>query len=392
MWPIIAIVAATGLIFLHVWWKRCYDGARAELREQKKQNAALQEQQQHARAQAQAEQQASFNSMVEGVLLLDGQEHVRLVNQALEQLFGLSGDLRGRTMMEALRLHELQQLVNRVRAEGQVLGFELEPPGLDNRCLQVNATALLDRNGNRQGMILVFHDLTRLKQLENTRKEFVANVSHELRTPLSMVKGYVETLINGAKDDPNVATRFLQTIEKHADRLTYLIEDLLTISRLESGQIVMNLQKVELQSLANAVVNDLQSRADDKKVVLENQVPADVMVQADADRIQQVLFNLVDNAIKYGRTEGHVWIGARVVDNHMIEVSVRDNGPGIPPDAIERVFERFYRVDKARSREQGGTGLGLSIVKHIVQSHRGEVWVNSAVGQGTTFLFTLPSA
>jgi two-component system phosphate regulon sensor histidine kinase PhoR len=392
MWPVIAILAATGIIFLHFRWKRRYEGARAELREQKKQNAALQEQQQHARAQAQAEQQASFNSMVEGVLLLDGQERVRLVNQALEQLFGLSGDMRGRTMMEALRLHELQELVNRVHAEGQVLGFELEPPGFDNRCLQVNATALLDRNGKRQGMILVFHDLTRLKQLENTRKEFVANVSHELRTPLSMIKGYVETLIGGAKDDPNVATRFLQTIEKHADRLTYLIEDLLTISRLESGQIVMNIQQVELRPVANDVLIDLKSRADDKKVVLENRVPAEIRVRADADRIQQVLFNLVDNAIKYGGAEGHVWIGALAVDGQMIEVSVRDNGPGIPPDAIERVFERFYRVDKGRSREQGGTGLGLSIVKHIVQSHGGEVWAKSAVGQGTTFLFTLPSA
>jgi two-component system, OmpR family, phosphate regulon sensor histidine kinase PhoR len=392
MWTALTILFCLGLVLGHFYWKRRYEGARAELREQEKQNAALQEQQQHARAQAQAEQHASFNSMVEGVLLLDDQERVRLVNQALEQLFGLSGDIRGRTMMEALRLHELQELVNRVRAEGQVLGFELELPGLDNRCLQVNATALLDRNGTRQGMILVFHDLTRLKQLENTRKEFVANLSHELRTPLSMIKGYVETLINGAKDDPNVATRFLQTIEKHADRLTYLIEDLLTISRLESGQIVMNIQKVELRLLANDVLNDLKSRADDKKVVLENQVPTEIRVRADADRIQQVLFNLVDNAIKYGGTEGHVWIGALAVDDRMIEVSVRDNGPGIPPDAIERVFERFYRVDKARSREQGGTGLGLSIVKHIVQSHGGEVWANSAVGQGTTFLFTLPTA
>src|SRR5437667_2057436 len=333
MWPALSILACLGVVFVHFWWKRRYEGARAEHQEQKKENAALQEQQQRARAQAQAEQQASFNSMVEGVLLLDGQERVRLVNQALEQLFGLSGDLRGRTMMEALRLHELQQLVNRVRAEGQVLGFELEPPGLDNRCLQVNATALLDRNGNRQGMILVFHDLTRLKQLENTRKEFVANVSHELRTPLSMVKGYVETLINGAKDDPNVATRFLQTIEKHADRLTYLIEDLLTISRLESGEIVMNIQKVELRPVAHDVVNDLKSRAEEKKVVLENQVPAELSVQADAERIQQVLFNVVDNDIHYGGSEGNVWIGAFAVDDQMIEVSVRDNGPGSQPAA-----------------------------------------------------------
>src|SRR5437667_1277669 len=392
MWPALSILACLGVVFVHFWWKRRYEGARAELREQMKQNAALQEQQQHARAQAQAEQQASFNSMVEGVLLLDGQERVRLVNQALEQLFGLSGDLRGRTMMEALRLHELQELVGRVRAEGQVLGIELEPPGLDNRCLQVNATALLDRNGKRQGMILLFHDLTRLKQLENTRKEFVANVSHELRTPLSMIKGYVETLINGAKDDPNVATRFLQTIEKHADRLTYLIEDLLTISRLESGQIVMNIQKVDLRPLVDDVLNDLQSRAAEKKVNLENQAADDLVVRADAERIQQVLFNLVDNAIKYGRVEGRVWIKTRVAPERMIEVSVCDNGPGIPPDSIDRVFERFYRGDKARPHEQGASGPVLQIVKHIVQSHTGEVWAKSELGQGTTFFFTLPQA
>ncbi|PYK58898.1 MAG: PAS domain-containing sensor histidine kinase [Verrucomicrobia bacterium] len=390
MWPTLTIFAGLGLVALHFWWKRRFDEARERLKEQTGQTAVLQEQQQLALAQAQAQQQALFNSMVEGVLLLDGNGRVRLVNQALEQLFGLTGDIRGRTTMEALRLHELQELVSRVRVESQVLGFELELPGLDNRCLQVNATALLDRDGKQQGMILVFHDLTRLKQLENTRQEFVANVSHELRTPLSMIKGYVETLINGAKDDPNVATRFLKTIEKHADRLTYLIDDLLTISRLESGQIVLNLQKVELRSVAEDVMEDLQSRAGYKKVNLENQVPDDVVVRADADRVQQVIFNLVDNAIKYGRPEGRVWINARLADGQFAEVSVRDNGPGIPPDSIDRVFERFYRADKARSREQGGTGLGLSIVKHIVQSHGGEVRVESELGQGTTFFFTLP--
>ena len=195
----------------------------------------------------------------------------------------------------------------------------------------------------------------------------------------TLIKGYVETLIHGAKDDPSVATRFLQTIEKHADRLTYLIEDLLTISRLESGQVVMNLQNVELRPVAGDVISDLQARANDKKVVLENQTAEGIVVRADADRLQQVLFNLVDNAIKYGRPEGRVWINARLVDGRFAEVSVRDNGAGIPPD-------------KARSREQGGTGLGLSIVKHIIQSHGGEVWAQSPPDQGTTFFFTLPLA
>ena len=220
MWPALTLLACLGLVALHFWWKRRYDQARGKLEQQAEQNASLQEQQQSTLAHAQAQQQALFNSMVEGVLLLDADERVRLANQALEHLFGLSGDIRGHTVMEALRLHELRELVSRVRAQGQVLGFELRLPALDGRCLQVNAAAWLDRAGRQQGMILVFHDLTRLKQLENTRQEFVANVSHELRTPLSMIKGYVETLIHGAKDDPSVATRFLQTIEKHADRLT----------------------------------------------------------------------------------------------------------------------------------------------------------------------------
>jgi two-component system phosphate regulon sensor histidine kinase PhoR len=393
MWPFLTFLAAVGLIALHFWGRRRHQHLGQRLQEQREQNAALQEQQRQVFAQAAAQQQALFNSMVEGVLLLDRDGRVRLVNRTLEQLFGITGEIRGRTIMEALRLHELQELVNRVRTEGQVLGFELELPGLDGRCLEVNATALLDRDARQEGMVLVFHELTRLKQLENTRKEFVANVSHELRTPLSMIKGYVETLINGAKDDPAVATRFLQTIERHADRLTYLIEDLLTISRLESGQIVLNLQNVELRPVADDVLSDLQARAGEKQIALENQVaPPALAVKADADRLQQVLFNLVDNAIKYGRAEGQVWIGACSTDHQTVEVSVRDNGPGIPSESLDRIFERFYRVDKARSREQGGTGLGLAIVKHIVQSHGGEVRVKSELGQGTTFFFTLPAA
>jgi len=217
----------------------------------------------------------------------------------------------------------------------------------------------------------------------------VANVSHELRTPLSLIKGYVETLIDGAKDNPEVATRFLQTIEKHADRLTFLIEDLLTISKLESGQVAMNLQKMDLREAVQRPLDDLQGKAAAKGVMLLNEVPAEFTVRADADRIQQVLTNLVDNAIKYGRRDGHVTISAKAAPHERVEVCVRDDGPGIPADATERVFERFYRVDKARARDAGGTGLGLSIVKHIAQAHGGEVWVESALGKGAAFYFTL---
>ena len=393
MWPALTLLALLAAGFCFAALRRCRARTEAEQERQHREFEALRQQHEQARARELAQQQALFNSMSEGVLVLDGEGRVRLVNQALERLFGITGDIRGRTVMEALRLHQVQELVNRTLIKGQVEDFDLELPGLDgNRSLQVNSAVVLGPDGRQQGMILVCHDLTRLKQLENTRREFVANVSHELRTPLAMIKGYVETLIDGAKDNPEVATKFLQTIEKHADRLTYLIEDLLTISRLESGQIAMNLQRAELRAAAEHVRTDLEARAAAKQVKLANEIPADLAANADADRLQQVLFNLVDNAIKYGRTGGHVVLGARRNERQQIELWIRDDGPGIPLEAQSRVFERFYRVDKARSRDAGGTGLGLAIVKHIVSSHGGEVWVESEPGKGAAFFFTLPEA
>jgi two-component system phosphate regulon sensor histidine kinase PhoR len=251
--------------------------------------------------------------------------------------------------------------------------------------------ALLDDQNQSDGAILVFHDLTRVKQLEGARQEFVANVSHELRTPLTLIKGCVETLLDGAKDDPAVRDRFLQTIEKHADRLTYLIEDLLTLSQLESGRLALNLRATQLREVGLRVIDSLEARARLKEVTLENQIPADLFAQADGERLEQVLFNLVDNAIKYGRSGGRVVLQGEHLADSRARISVQDDGPGIPPEARERVFERFYRLDKARSREQGGTGLGLAIVKHIIQRHGGEVGVQSEVGQGSTFFFTLPA-
>jgi two-component system phosphate regulon sensor histidine kinase PhoR len=312
------------------------------------------------------------------------------VNRSLQAFFKLRADVRGQTIMETFRLQELAELTKRLAQEKIVQGHELELPGVQGRWVEVNAAAVFDRAGTQRGSILVFHDLTRLKQLESTRQEFVANVSHELRTPLSLIKGFVETLLDGAKNDPELSTRFLHTIEKHTDRLTYLIEDLLTISRLESGQIVMNRHEVGLQEEVAQVIDDLQARAADKNTSLRNEIPADLQARADTDRLQQVLFNLVENAIKYGRTEGTVTIGGKVNEDSKAELWVKDDGPGIPPESKERIFERFYRVDRARSRETGGTGLGLAIVKHIVQAHGGEVWVKSELGQGATFFFTLP--
>jgi two-component system phosphate regulon sensor histidine kinase PhoR len=390
MWIGIIAVLVISLGALHLWWKHRYEGVQGEFQEKERSLAALQKQHDEIAGQRLAEQQALFNSMVEGVLVLDHHGRIELVNESLRAMFALTSEVRGQTILEAFRLQELNDVVKRLQAERTVHDHEIELPGMDERWLEVNASAILDRQGKQRGAILVFHDLTRIKQLENTRQEFVANVSHELRTPLSLIKGFVETLLEGAKNDPETSTRFLQTIEKHTDRLTYLIEDLLTISRLESGQVIMNLDTVHLHDEVQRVIDDLQSRAQEKSATVENLVPKQLTARADADRLQQVLFNLVENAIKYGQNDGHVTVGGEARSDGKVQLSVRDDGPGIPAESKERVFERFYRVDRARTRESGGTGLGLSIVKHIIQAHGGEVWLKSDLGHGTTFFLTLP--
>lgn len=389
---LLTIFVFAAAVVLHFLWRGRYNRLRQEREQTTQQLEAAQKRYYQETAQSQAEQQALFNSMSEGVLLLDQTGRVQLVNRSLQEFFALRAEVRGQTIMETFRLPELGEIAKRLPQERIVQAQELELPSVQGRFFEVNAAAVFDRDGTQLGSLFVFHDLTRIKQLERTRQEFVANVSHELRTPLSLIKGFVETLLDGAKNDPELAVRFLRTIEKHTDRLTFLIEDLLTISRLESGQIVMNLHPVELRQEVAHVINDLQARAAEKLVALHNDIPANLSARADSDRLEQVLFNLVENAIKYGRSEGTVTIGGQANSGgNKVELWVRDDGPGIPPDSRDRVFERFYRVDRARSRETGGTGLGLSIVKHIVQAHGGEVWVKSEVGQGTTFFFTLPA-
>ena len=390
MWPIVSLlllVIAGGLF--RAWLRQRNDFAE-QLATQAKEAEALREKHAQTNARGVAQQQALFNSMTEGVLLLDAAGRVQLVNEAFARLFSVAGDVRGRTVMEALRLHQVQALVNQTLIDGQMQDGELTLLGVEeDRYFAVNGAAVLSLDGQRQGMILVFHDLTRLKQLENTRREFVANVSHELRTPLSLIKGYVETLIDGARDNPEVALKFLHTIERHADRLTFLIEDLLTISRLESGQMVINLAATELRPAVARVVEDLTSRAATRQVTLVNEVPELIQASADPDRLHQVLANLVDNAIIHGRVGGTVRIGMQELTDQSVAIWVQDDGAGIPPEACARVFERFYRVDKARTREAGGTGLGLAIVKHLVLAHGGEVGVEGGLGTGAKFTFTL---
>ena len=364
---------------------------RAEEAAQLRHALRLAEEEHHeALFQARAQMQTLFNSMVEGVMLLDREGRVQLVNQSLERQFHLLLDIRGLTVLEALRRHDLATLCERLKSTRQVVSAEIELEEPPSRWFEVNAASILGREGQPQGALLVLHDLTGIRQLENTRREFVANVSHELRTPLSLIKGYAETLLAGAKDNPEVATRFLEKIERHSNRLHSLIEDLLTISLLESGQVSLRVELVELRDFTTRQIEDLQGRATEKNITIGNDVPTGLRAAADLDRLQQVFFNLLDNAVKYGKAGGRITIHGRAVPDDMVQLCVSDDGPGIPPEAQARIFERFFRVDKARSRDTGGTGLGLSIVKHIVQSHGGEVWVESEPGRGASFFFTLP--
>jgi two-component system phosphate regulon sensor histidine kinase PhoR len=294
VWFLPFIIAAVALGTLHLVWRKKFAALEARRLAEIEQS---QRRQQQTSVDAKAQQQVLFNSMIEGLLLLDRSQKIYLANRAFKNLFGLKIELRGKSILEALRLHEVDELVQRVQAEGQVFDYEIKLPELTERWLRVNAAVISNSAGEREGMIMVFHDLTRLKQLERTREEFVANVSHELRTPLSLIKGYVETLLEGARNNPEVAERFLRIIERNANRLDLLIQDLLTISALESGRIKLNLQSVDLHALADKTLGDLHARADDKKVTLHNDVPQ-VATRADANRLDQVFANLVDNAIK----------------------------------------------------------------------------------------------
>src|ERR1017187_3404649 len=310
MW-LLTLIAVASAVGIHFWWRKKFSALQGQ---RAAEIETSQRRQQQTNVDAKAQQQVLFNSMIEGLLLLDRTQKIYLANRAFKNLFGLKVELRGKTILEALRLHELDELVKRVQAEGQVFDYELKLPDLSERWLRVNASVISNSAGEREGTILVFHDLTRLKQLERTREEFVANVSHELRTPLSLIKGYVETLLDGARNNPEVADRFLKIIERNTERLDLLIQDLLTISALEAGRLKLNLQPVDLHALAEKVLGDLLARAEDKNVSLVNEVP-EFTAKADANRLDQVFANLVDNAIKYGRANGSVRVGGKMQDD-----------------------------------------------------------------------------
>lgn len=389
-WAVILILLALGLGYAAWWFRAQLVGEKLR---QAQEFAALGVRRE-AELAAQAERTAAlFDRMVEGIIVVGADGRIRIANRTAGALFGFAPPALDRTVLEATRHHEVAALVARLEREPEVLNHELRLDGVtETRYLQVNALALRAADGTSDGAVIVFHDLTRLRQLEAVRQEFVANVSHELRTPLSLIKSATETLIDGGKDDPAVTARFLELIEKHANRLTLLIDDLLLLARLDSGRIELRLEPVDLRTAAQEAIDDAAPIARTRRISLENGVAAEAAARADPQRLRQVLSNLIDNAIKYGREGGSVIVGGGPIDPLRVELTVRDDGPGIPAEAKARIFERFYRGDKARSREQGGTGLGLAIVKNVVQAHGGEVRVESTPGVGTVFFITLPVA
>ena len=333
---------------------------------------------------------AIFDRMIEGVILVGPDGQVRLANRAAHELFQAGAPMAGRTVLEATRHHEIAAVVRRLADQPEILDHEIRLERLgESRVIHVNALVLAGADGSRDGALFVCHDMTRLRQLDSVRQDFVAHVSNELRTPLSLIKSAAETLVDGGKDDAAVTARFLDIIEKNANRLTLLIDDLLLLARLDSGRLQLNVQIVDLAGAAQDALDDAALIARTRGIALRHEVTAGLAAAADPDRLRQVFANLIDNAIKYGRLGGTVTVRGRALSADRVELAVHDDGPGIPPEALARIFERFYRIDKARAREQGGTGLGLAIVKNVVEAHGGEVRVASSPEAGTTFFFTL---
>jgi two-component system, OmpR family, phosphate regulon sensor histidine kinase PhoR len=332
--------------------------------------------------------------MIEGVLAIDREEKILRLNQAAATLLDLQPDaVVGRRIQEVLRKPDLQKFVTEAMRSTHPIEAEMRLliRG-EERFLQTHGAPLRDAGGREIGVLVVLNDITRLQRLENVRRDFVANVSHELKTPITAIKGSVETLLGGAIEEADSAPRFLEIIARQADRLNAIIEDLLALSRIEQEEEKSGIQLTEI-NVAVVIQSALQScqvKAQDKQVQLSVDCPADLQCQANAPLLEQALVNLVDNAIKYSNEGGAVQIAVHAVATDL-EITVRDFGCGVAREHLPRLFERFYRVDKGRSRKQGGTGLGLAIVKHIVQAHGGQITVDSTPGEGSTFTIRLPA-
>ena len=332
---------------------------------------------------------AILGSMVEGVAVVAGDERILFCNGAFEQILELpEGSSQGKKLVEALRQADLVALVRQALPGGEEVTGEVEVGTVRRRNFSVTAAPV--RAGGPSGAVLVLHDITELRRLERVRRDFVANVSHEFKTPLTAIQGFAETLLNGALDDKANRNRFVEIIREHAQRLARLTDDLLKLSRIEAGRLELEIRPIGVEALVNGCVESARLKAEAKGLQFHVQLQEDLpAVRGDGAQLGEVLQNLLDNAVQYTPAGGQIAVKARS-DGQEVIFTVADTGIGIPESDLERIFERFYRVDAARSRESGGTGLGLSIARHIVEAHGGRIWVESAIGHGSRFHFSIP--
>ena len=338
------------------------------------------------------ELEAVLSSMLEGVIALDSNERIISMNSAAGMMFDTHPErVAGRNLQEVIRNLALQRFATSALKSTVSIEDDFVLYREEERILNIHSSPLYDA-GNRQiGILLVINDVTRLRHLENVRRDFVANVSHEIKTPLTAIKGFVETLQQGTGQSRQEQDRFLGIIVKHVNRLNAILEDLLVLSRMEQedGHTGIRLAEGRIKDVIQTAVQICQPKATAKSIGIEIDVPDPITVNLDATLLEQALVNLIDNAIKYSETGSRIFISASGEPKEL-NIKIADRGTGIPQKHLPRLFERFYRVDKARSRKLGGTGLGLAIVKHIVQAHGGHISVNSTLGQGSTFVIHLP--
>ncbi|MCB1023709.1 MAG: PAS domain-containing protein [Acidobacteria bacterium] len=330
-----------------------------------------------------------IRSIREGILIVGADMRIAAANDAAVSVFSRSNErLINKRVSEVVRSVSIHDAFHQALTKGLPSLVKVEIRQSHSRLFEVSVKAL--ELGESRFAIGVFYDRTQVEHLEKVRKEFLSNVSHELRTPLTSILAFVETLENGGIDDNQNSSRFLEIIRKNAERMQHLIEDISELSSIEAGKITIEKKDIKLAELVNEVFINLSANAMDKKIRLENNVREESRVFADVIRLEQMLTNLIDNAIKFDREYGIVAVNL-IVGEKFNTIEVSDTGEGIPKEQIPRVFERFYRADRARSREIGGTGLGLAIVKHLARLHKGEVKVSSELGSGTTFSISLPN-
>lgn len=341
-----------------------------------------------------------LRNMSDGLILTDTKGVILLSNAAIKNLFGIQLDIEGKTLMEALRNAELMEIIESVVKRRERILREIEITRTGELYLMATATPFYSSTPEKDlsGVVLTFHDITRLRKLEEIRKDFVANVSHEIKTPITAIKGFAETLLEGALDDRENAQKFLETIKNHSERLNSLVSDLLTLSRIELGDIQIEKKSVNLNEVIDSVCTTLGEKACKKGLYLKEELSSEFDdIQADRDRLIQILLNLIDNGIKFTE-EGGITVkvkseklkGEGQEERDFVEISVEDTGIGIPKKHLARLGERFYRVDRARSRELGGTGLGLAIVKHLVNALGWEMKIESTEGRGTIVRLICP--